>query len=46
MQCVRYMHDTICALEFTTFKNVGSLEFKQVNLTYVKPFSGMLGKLG
>jgi len=40
------MHDTICALGFTTFENVGSLEFKQVNLTYVKPFSGILGKLG
>jgi hypothetical protein len=46
MQCVRYMHDMICALEFTTLKMYGLFESNQVNLTYVKPFSGILGKLG
>ena len=36
----------VCTLEFTTLKMYGLFEFNQANLTYVKPFSGILGNLG
>jgi hypothetical protein len=46
MQCVRYMHDMICAFRNYNFKGVWSFELNKVNFTYVSPFGGILGKLG
>jgi hypothetical protein len=46
MQCVRYMHDMIGALEITTFDGVWSTWVKQGYFTYVRPLGGILGKLG
>jgi hypothetical protein len=45
MQCVRYMHDMICAFRNHNFKGVWSTWVKQVNFTYVRPFCGILGEL-
>ena len=46
MQCVRYMHDMIGALDITTLTVYDLLELNKVNFTYVRPLGGILGKLG
>jgi hypothetical protein len=46
MQCVRYMHDMICAFRNHNFKGAWSFELNKVNFTYVRPLGGILGKLG
>jgi hypothetical protein len=46
MQCVRYMHDMICAFRNYNLKVYDLLELNKVNFAYVRPLGGILGKLG